>query len=72
MVAQADLPPVKPGQFYYFQLLGMEVRLAKRDVAWLLDQRAGRDAHITEWEAWLRWNQPSTSHQRGDDPYEKA
>lgn len=28
MVAQADLPPVKPGQFYYFQVMGMEARLA--------------------------------------------
>ena len=27
MVAQADLPPLRPGEFYHFQVMGMEVQL---------------------------------------------
>jgi 16S rRNA processing protein RimM len=26
-IAASDLPPLKPGEFYYYQVLGMEVRL---------------------------------------------
>jgi len=32
MVAESDLAPPRPGEFYYFQVLGMEVRLAGGDV----------------------------------------
>ncbi|MFZ0887329.1 MAG: ribosome maturation factor RimM [Candidatus Binataceae bacterium] len=38
MVAQADLPPVEPGEFYYFQVMGMEVRLADGRVLGTIEQ----------------------------------